>query len=88
MKKLIKLKGDASFRKFFRKKNEIKSSILVFANVLMIKSGFIFIEKHYSGTYQKILKFLYLSSRILEYTLLSPFSKQKRLVLYNLIFDF
>ena len=31
MKKLIKLKGDASFRKFFRKKNEIKSSILVFA---------------------------------------------------------
>ena len=31
MKKLIKLKGDASFRKFFRKKNKIKSSILVFA---------------------------------------------------------
>ena len=31
MKKIIKLKGDASFRKFFRKKNKIKSSILVFA---------------------------------------------------------
>ena len=31
MKKLIKIKGDASFRKFFRKKNNHKSSILVFS---------------------------------------------------------
>ena len=31
MKNLIKLNGDASFRQFFRKKNEIKSSIFVFA---------------------------------------------------------
>ena len=31
MKKLIQIKGDASFRKFFRKKNNEYSSILVFA---------------------------------------------------------
>ena len=31
MKNLIKLKGDASFRQFFRKKNKIQSSVLVFA---------------------------------------------------------
>ena len=31
MKKLIKIKGDASFRKFFRKKNRNRTSILVFA---------------------------------------------------------
>ncbi len=31
MKNLIKLKGDASFRQFFRKKNKIKSSVLVLA---------------------------------------------------------
>jgi len=31
MVKLIKIKGDASFRKFFRKKNKIFSTILVFA---------------------------------------------------------
>ena len=31
MKNLIQIKGDASFRKFFRKKNNKYSSILVFA---------------------------------------------------------
>ena len=31
MKKLIKIKGDASFRKFYRKKNKQNTSILVFA---------------------------------------------------------
>ena len=31
MKKLISLKGDASIRKFYRKKNNNKTSILVFA---------------------------------------------------------
>ena len=31
MKKLIKIKGDASFRKFYRKKNNENTSILVFA---------------------------------------------------------
>ena len=31
MKNLIEIKGDASFRKFFRKKNNNKTSILVFA---------------------------------------------------------
>ena len=32
MKNLKKIKGDASFRKFFRKKNKNFSSIIVFAN--------------------------------------------------------
>ena len=31
MKNLKKIKGDASFRKFFRKKNKNNSSIIVFA---------------------------------------------------------
>ena len=31
MNKLIKIKGDASFRKFFRKKNNHHTSILVFS---------------------------------------------------------
>ena len=32
MAKLIKIKGDASFRKFFRKKKKNFTSIIVFAN--------------------------------------------------------
>ena len=70
------------------KSSRVNLKTIVKTKTQLIKSGFIFIEKHYSGAYQKILKFLYLSSRMIEYTLLSPFSKQKRLVLYNLIFDF
>ena len=31
MKNLIRIKGDASFRKFFRKRNENYTSIVVFA---------------------------------------------------------
>ena len=31
MKNLIEIKGDASFRKFFRKKNNNKTSIIVYA---------------------------------------------------------
>ena len=38
MKNLIKIKGDASFREFYRKKNKNFSSILVFANKEKIKN--------------------------------------------------
>ena len=38
MKNLEKIKGDASFRKFFRKKNKIFSSIVVFANKEKVKN--------------------------------------------------
>ena len=31
MKKMLKIKGDASFRKFYRKKNNNHTSVLVFA---------------------------------------------------------
>ncbi len=66
MKKLIKIKGDASFRKFFRKKNNHKSSILVFSkkekyknllvydaiNKILIKNK-IFAPKLYNENYNK-----------------------------------
>ena len=38
MKKLIKIKGDASFRKFFRKKDKDHSSIVVFAKKEKLKN--------------------------------------------------
>ena len=41
-----------------------------------------------ANDYQKILKFLYLSSRIIELLILSPFSKVKRLIFFNLIFNY
>ena len=31
MKKMLKIKGDASFRKFYRKKNNNRTSVIVFA---------------------------------------------------------
>ena len=42
MKNLIKLKGDASFRQFFRKKNKIRSSVLVFAKKEKFKNLIIY----------------------------------------------
>ena len=38
MNKLIKIKGDASFRKFFRKKNNNYTSIIVFAEKEKLKN--------------------------------------------------
>ena len=38
MKSLIKIKGDASFRKFFRKKNNNYTSIIVFAKKEKLKN--------------------------------------------------
>ena len=54
----------------------------------LIKSGILFIDKHYEGIYQKFLKIMFVSSIIFELILLYPFSKQKRLILNNLIFNF
>jgi len=42
MKKLIKIKGDASFRKFYRKKNNHRSTILVFAKKEKLKNLLIY----------------------------------------------
>ena len=42
MKNLIKIKGDASFRKFFRKKNKDLSSIIVFSKKEKIKNLLIY----------------------------------------------
>ena len=42
MKNLIKLKGDASFRQFFRKKNKIRSSVFVFAKKEKFKNLIIY----------------------------------------------
>ena len=70
------------------KSSKVNLKTRVKAKTHSIKSGVIFIEKHYSGAYQKILKFLYLSSRIIELLILSPFSKVKRLIFFNLIFNY
>jgi len=70
------------------KSSRIDLTTTVKTKTYLIRSGIIFIDKHYSGLSQKILKFLFISSRITEYVLLSPFSKLKRLLLYNLIFNF
>ncbi len=42
MKNLIKIKGDASFRKFFRKKNKNNSSVIVFAKKEKFKNLLIY----------------------------------------------
>ena len=42
MNKLIKIKGDASFRKFFRKKNNHHTSILVFSKKEKFKNLLIY----------------------------------------------
>ena len=42
MKNLVKIKGDASFRKFFRKKNNNYSSIVVFAKKEKFKNLLIY----------------------------------------------
>ena len=42
MKKLIEIKGDASFRKFYRKKNNHKNSIIVFAKKEKLKNLLIY----------------------------------------------
>jgi N-acetylmuramate 1-kinase len=39
---IIKIKGDASFRKFFRKKNKKKTSIIVYANIEKVKNLLIY----------------------------------------------
>ena len=70
------------------KSSRINLKITLKTKTQLLKSGIIFIDKHYGGFYKKILKFLFMSSRIIEYVLLSPFSKLKRLLLYNLIFNF
>ena len=70
------------------KSSRINLKTTVKTKTHLIKSGIIFIDKHYSGLSQKILKFLFISSRVTEYLLMSPFSKLKRLLLYNLIFNF
>ena len=70
------------------KSSKVNLKTRVKAKTHSIKSGVIFIEKHYRGAYQKILKFLYLSSRIIELLILSPFSKVKRLIFFNLIFNY
>ena len=70
------------------KSSRIDQKITLKTKTQLLKSGIIFIDKHYGGFSKKILKFLFMSSRIIEYVLLSPFSKLKRLLLYNLIFNF
>ena len=42
MKNLTKMKGDASHRKFFRKKNNIKSSIIVYSKKEKFKNLLIY----------------------------------------------
>ena len=42
MKNLIRIKGDASFRKFFRKKNKNYNSIIVFAKKEKLKNLLIY----------------------------------------------
>ena len=42
MKNLKKIKGDASFRKFFRKKNKNRTSIIVFAKKEKLKNLLIY----------------------------------------------
>ncbi len=70
------------------KSSRINLKTTVKTKTHLIKSGVLFIDKHYKGIYQKFLKFIFISSKIIEYVLLSPFSKQKRLILNNLIFNF
>ena len=73
--KVIPIKGDASFRKFYRKKIKKKSSIIVFAekekiknllnydsiNQLLLKKMFL-----HQGFYRKILIRISLKLKILE----------------------
>ena len=42
MKKMIRIKGDASFRKFFRKKNKDRTSIVIFAKKEKLKNLLIY----------------------------------------------
>ena len=44
----------------------------------VIKSSFIFINKHYTGIYRKILTFLVYFSKAIELIVLSPFVREKR----------
>ncbi len=44
----------------------------------VIKSSFIFINKHYTGIYRKILTFLVYFSKAIELIILSPFVREKR----------
>ena len=70
------------------KSSRINLETTVKTKTHLIKSGILFIDKHYEGTYQKFLKIMFVSSIIFELILLCPFSKQKRLILNNLIFNF
>ena len=70
------------------KSSRINLETTVKTKTHLIKSGILFINKHYDGIYQKFLKFMFVSSIIFEVILLCPFSKQKRLILNNLIFNF
>ena len=70
------------------KSSRINLETTVKTKTHLIKSGILFIDKHYEGIYQKFLKIMFVSSIIFELILLCPFSKQKRLILNNLIFNF
>ena len=70
------------------KSSRINLETTVKTKTHLIKSGILFIDKHYNGIYQKFLKFMFISSKIFDLILLYPFSKQKRLILNNLIFNF
>ena len=70
------------------KSSRINLETTVKTKTHLIKSGILFIDKHYEGIYQKFLKIMFVCSIIFELILLCPFSKQKRLILNNLIFNF
>ena len=70
------------------KSSRINLETTVKTKTHLIKSGILFIDKHYDGIYQKFLKFMFISSKIFELILFYPISKQKRLILNNLIFNF
>ena len=69
------------------KSSRIDLKTTVKTKTQLIKSGLIFIIKHYSGLYQKILKFMFIGSNLVELLLLCPFSRKRRLILRNLIFN-
>lgn len=70
------------------KSSRVNLKTTVKTKLQLIKSGCIFINKHYNGAYKKVLKSLFLGSIILELIIFYPFSKEKRMVLGNLIFNF
>ena len=67
------------------KSSRINFKTKINSKTQVLKSSIIYINKHFNGYYAQILKFLILSSKIIELIILSLFIKEKRILLKKIL---